>query len=413
MGTFFRAALVGLKLLLYSVKVTRYLLKKADDQVLPLMMLNVTLSPINGSSQPPPQPSRQSSLPYRPLSSPPRRWSLKRSSLSRRLLGVFGGARMPRLLHQVTIPEQAIAADGIQAFELGVNPLSVLLVTLRPLNDTGVLANYQRYRAICAALNRLTISWNGQSIISMRGEDLAALNWLRWGMVPWEANPDNVDNERRAVVLPVVLGRSPYDVQSCFPATKRGELILECDFDIADTGYDGLRFSAESIELLDAKPKEYERRVMRTTTWAATGTNDLDLLAGLPCRGVLLFGTTGFAGATPAPSWGRIKLMLDNQEVSYHATDWEVAMMLPTLWGRQLSMVEHKHTVNAAGAGVEETTSVFDADEDWTLYSYLDLDPTKDDTFTLDTSKGTAFVVRAEAETADAVRAYQMEVVKT
>lgn len=318
-----------------------------------------------------------------------------------------------KLLHSRAVQDQLISADGIFTFDMAVNPLSVILLALRPLNNTGTLADYPRYRAICAAANRINLLYRGESIVSARGEDLAALNWFRWGMQPWEANPDNVDNERRCVVLPIVLGRYPYAPKSCFPATKRGELVLELDLDIADTGYDGLRISVETIELLGATPSEYEKKVQVTQTMAATGDQDLDLPIGNLNRGILLFGTTAFAGAAPAPSWGSMKVLLDNQEHGYAQTDWEVAHMLPSLWGRHPNLSgDHKHTVNAAGAGVEETTSVFDQQEDYTNYAYLDFDPTGDDTFTLDTRGHSRFHVRGNVETADAVRAIPIEVIK-
>ena len=61
-----------------------------------------------------------------------------------------------------------------------------------------------------------------------------------------------------------------------------------------------------------------------TQTMGATGDQDLDLIsAGNAIRGILLFGTTPFGGASPAPSWGRLKLLLDNQEVGFANTDWE------------------------------------------------------------------------------------------
>lgn len=318
-----------------------------------------------------------------------------------------------RFNHSIAVPEQAISADGVQVFDLAVNPLSVVLVALRPLNDTGTLANYQRYRAICAALNRVSVLYRGESIISMRGEDVAALNYFRHGIYPDEANPDNVDNERRCVVLPLLLGRAAFDPMSCFPASVRGELVLECDFDIADTGYDGLRFSVETVELLDAKPKEYEKKLQTQQTFAATGTADVDLQPGNMCRGILLFGTTGFAGATPVPSWGRVKVLLDNIEAGWSSSDWEVGRVSHFLWGRQAAVAaDHKHTVNAAGAGIEETTSLFDVAEDFTQYMYLDYDWTRDDMWSLDTRGKSRFQVRAEAETADAVRAIQVEVIK-
>lgn len=317
-----------------------------------------------------------------------------------------------KFLKTITTPDRAISADGVESFDLAVNPLSVILIGLRPLNETSTLANHARYKAITQALNRVSVLYRGESIVSARGEDLAAMNWLRHGIQMWEANPDNVDNERRAVYLPIFLGRSPYDPKSCFPATKRGELVLECDFDIADTGYDGLRFSVDCIELLDAKPSEFEKKVQVTQTMAATGDQDLDLPVGNPCRGVLLFGTTGFAGAAPAPSWGRIKTLLDNQEHGYGNIDWETAHILPALRG-VVPQSDHKHTVNAAGAGIEETASgPFDYSEDFTQYAFLDFDPTRDDLYTLDTRGHSRFHVRGNVETADAVRAIPVEVIK-
>lgn len=322
---------------------------------------------------------------------------------------------MARVLHSITVPEQAISADGTQQFDLAVNPLSVVLLGIRPLNDTGTLASHVEYLNMCRALNRVTILFRGESIVSMRGEDIAALNWLRHGIVPETAGDDNVDNERRCEILPVLMGKNAYDPHSCFPASHRGELILEVDFDIADTGYDGLRFSADTIELLDARPSEYEKKLQVTQTFAATGQNDVDLVAANLNRGVLLFGTTPFGGAAPAPSWGRIRCLLDNQEQAYSGIDWEVLKSLHSLWGRHRSMLHHKHTVNAAGAGIEESTSVFDhADDTDTMsqWAYLDFDPTRDDMFSLDTRGKTRFQLRAEAETADAIRAVQVEVIR-
>ena len=317
-----------------------------------------------------------------------------------------------RFLRNLLVPNYIPLTDEVRTFDLPINPLSIILLMIRPLNDTGVLSNYARYRSICAAMNRVTVARNGQNVISMKGEDIAAFNWLRWGMQPWEANPDNVDNERRAVCLPIPMGRYPFHPTSCFPATKRGELTLELDVDIADTGYDGLQMTIETIELLDAKPKEFEKRTQLALTWPATGTNDMELPMGNLVRGILLFGTTGFAGAAPAPSWGRVKCLLDNVEAGFSNTDWECLFADGALWGRQPNLGDHRHTVNAAGAGVEETTSVFDVQEDFTNYAFMDFDPTGDDLYALDTSKANSFKLRAEAETADAVRAVVIESMK-
>jgi hypothetical protein len=329
-------------------------------------------------------------------------------------------------LHNVALQERAIAADGIEAFDLAVNPLSVVLLCLRPLNNTGTLAEFQSYRGICAALNRVSVLYRGEAIKSLRGEDLAALNYYRWGIMPFQGQHDDTDNERRCVVLPIMMGRWPYSPRSCFPATRRGELVLECDFDIADTGYDGLRFSVETIELLDAKPSEYEKFVQVTQTMAATGDQDMDLVAtGNLLRGILLFGTTPFAGASPAPSWGRLKVLLDNQEAGYANTDFETAQMLHCLWGRQPPAYDgHMHRITTSGcaqtalatisgplnvgagiAGAVDLTG-------WHQYCFLDYDPTGDDAHSLRTFGKSRLIVRSNVETADAVRAVPIEVIK-
>lgn len=327
-------------------------------------------------------------------------------------------------LHSVTVQEQLISADGVFQFEMAVNPLSVILIHLKPLNDTGTLASFQSYKGICAALNRVTLSFRGESIISGRGEDLAALNYFRWGIMPFQGQHDDTDNERRSAVLPLILGRFPYDPRSCFPATRRGELFLELDIDIADTGYDGLRLSVESIELLEAKPVEFERKITISQTFAATGDNLVDLPVGNLIRGALLFGTTPFLGAAPAPSWGRVRALLDNREVGYAASDFEVIQMLHTLWGRQPPAYDgHMHRVDATavvttqptlsgpfnvGSGIAGATDI----TGWNQYGYLDFDPTGNDAHSIQTGGHTRFALRADVETADAVRVISVEAVK-
>src|SRR5438552_3925882 len=326
--------------------------------------------------------------------------------------------------HSVCVQEQLISADGVFDFDLAVNPLSVVLICLRPLNDTGTLATCQSYKGVSAAMNRASILYRGVSIMSMRGEDLAALNYFRHGIMPYQGQHNDTDNDRRCTVVPMLLGRWPYSKTSIFPASRRGELVLELDLDIADTGYDGLRLSVETIEVLDATPQEYEKKVSLSQTWAATGDSDFDLPPGNVNRGLLLFGTTPFTGGSPAPSWGRAKVLLDNVEAGYSATDWETLQMLHCLWGRQPPMYDghiHRFTDAAAGAGTATTSGpamvgqgIAGASADltsWRQYGFLDFDPTGDDGHSLDTRGKSRFHLRANAETADAVRVTPIEVI--
>jgi hypothetical protein len=322
---------------------------------------------------------------------------------------------MAKLLHSVVVQDQLIGADGVQIFDLPVNPLSAVLIALRPLNDTGTLASFADYLDVCGAVNRVSVLYRGASVFSMSGRDVAALNYFRHGITPMSANEDNTNNERRCCVLPILLGRFAYDTRSCFPSSKRGELTIEVDFDIADTGYDGMRVSMEAIELIDAKPKEYERKASIARTWAATGQQDFDLPTGHRVRGLLLFGTTGFGGATPAPSWGRVELLLDSVQQGYASSDFEVAMTLGQLMGRQPPKYDdHRHIVTTDGNAQTELATLAGpyfqgSSGGWENYAFLDLDPTRDDDFSLNTRSSSNFLLRSNVETADAVRVIPIE----
>ncbi|MGH9969073.1 MAG: hypothetical protein ACREBG_14900 [Pyrinomonadaceae bacterium] len=317
---------------------------------------------------------------------------------------------MPRLFHSVAVQEKAVAADGIEVFDLAVNPLSAVLLNIRPLNDTGTLANFKNGLDLAAAFNRISILHKGAAVFSMKGEDACALNYYRHGMTPYEANGDDVDNERRCMTLPILLGKFAYDQNSCFPASKRGELTMELDIDVADTGYDGFRYSVETIELIDAKPKEYERKTSISKTFAATGFQDFDLPNGNVVRGLQLFGTTAFDGASPVPTWGRIELVLDNQQLGYASSDFEVLHQLSQLMGRQSPVaLSHLHEFEPV-AGVR-TLGVprMVGKNGWDNYAYMDLDPTRDDTYAVNTAGSSSFLLRANVETADAARVVMIE----
>ncbi len=324
---------------------------------------------------------------------------------------------MAKFLHAVQLQDSLVAADGIESVDLGVNPLSVILICLRPLNDTGTLAAFETYLGIAGAMNRVTLLHNGAQVISMTGRDAAAMAYFRHGCVPSQATHVNTNNDRRIVVIPLFLGKNAYDTMSAFPQTRRGELVLEVDFDIAAAGYDGMRWSIETIELLGASPKEYERQTQLGVTFGATGINDVELPIGNLVRGLLCFGTTGFAGATPAPTLGRMSTLVNNQAIGYSSVDFEVAAMLNTLWGRQPpSMDAHLHGTTVDGnAGTSVTTlgSPREVGSDgYENYCFLDMDPSRDDTFAVDTSGASRFHLEVNAEASNAVRVVTVERIK-
>lgn len=312
------------------------------------------------------------------------------------------------MIHSVAIQNQDPSADAILNFDLAVNPLSVILINLRPLNDTGTTANYTAWlETISSAINRVTIRHRGASIISMTGADAAVMAAMRHGSVPWMANPSLTNNDRILATLPIFMGRGPYDPVSCFPASRAGELTMELDVDVAATGYDDLQFTVETIELLGANPKEYERKIQLSRTFSATGLNDIDLPVGNLVRGALLFGTTPFTGASPAPTWGRISTIADGVAIGYSATDFEVLHGLQALLGIALPPYSTHIHVEADSGGPTEIPQ--EEGVIWGNHAYLNFDPLKNDTLSVDTSKLSRFQIRSDVGTANAVRVVPVE----
>lgn len=318
---------------------------------------------------------------------------------------------MPRFIHSLFLPEQAIAADGLLSYDLPVNPLTCLLINLKPLNESSTITTFRLVQGILSALDSIVISHKGTELFSMSGADAYMFAQLRHGLAGIQSNPVNTDNDRRSLVLPILFGRNAYDPTEGIPKTKRGELNLDITWDIADTGFDGLRVSMEAIELPEADPSVMERVTTLTQTFAATGDNDVALPVGNKIRGIMMFGTTGWAGAAPAPTLGRLSVLKDNLQTHFSASDFETLRAQTFLRGKHWhSPNEHLHGFADAAAGQVDTQRQDDIFPMQELYAYMDFDPTDDDTYTLETEGAAAMTLRVNAEAANAARFLPVEI---
>jgi len=321
---------------------------------------------------------------------------------------------MARFIHSILRSNYAVAADGDTVFDLPVNPLSVILLHVGPLNETSTIGNYSLLQALLSAIDNVRVTHKGAAVVDVRGDDLAALIMLWHRQSIWQSNAVETDDDRRALILPVMFGKRPYDPEECFPETKKGELQLTLTLDIADTGFDGLRISIETIELPEASPARVQKVTTLAQTFAATGQNEIDLPIGNVLRGILLWGTTSYAGATPAPTIGSVELLKDNVQTHYTQSDWEVLRGVLGLRGVAFPpSFRHIHSVNAAGVAREDTLEPQVGLAKDAYYALVDLDPTHDDQYSVDTAGAGRVHLRVSAEAAEAVRALPIEVVPT
>jgi len=317
---------------------------------------------------------------------------------------------MARFIHSILEPDQAISADGDQTYDLPVNPLSAILLNISPLNDTGTITAYQFVEGLLSAVDNIRVDYKGSAIFNMAGVDAAAMALLYHGFQLWQSNAVETNDNRRSLVLPICFGRMPYMQSECFPESKKGELTMQVEWDIADTGFDGLRMSIETIELPEATPTHFEKKTTLSQTFAATGQNDIDLPIGNVLRACLLWGTTGAAGASFAPTIAEWEFLIDNIQRYYSGTTWEVSRGILGLMKRPFPVdAMHIHSVDASGAGEEDTRDpqVEGAIDD--NYALALFDVTQDDEFSVDTNGAGRVNIRVEAEAAEAVRALPVE----
>lgn len=322
-----------------------------------------------------------------------------------------------QILRTVLIPDEAQAADGSPSFDLPVNPLSVILLTIKALNETATIANYRFLTALLNMITDIRITYRGASVLQGSATDLAVLMARLTGWGPWQGNAVEVDNDVRFVTIPLCFGRVPYDPTECFPATRRGDLVMTLTTDVALTGHDALVIQAETAEILEAQPTQFLKATTTSKINNAVSEHDIELPIGNDLLGVLLRDASPPQAAAYTAQFGKVAIEVDNVETVYAETNWE------TLHGELLrngsglhSMRPHIHSVNAAGAARENTLEQQEGDGGASLldnYAFLDFDPLKDGSYALKTAGAARINMRVTTEVASAtaMRALPVELV--
>jgi hypothetical protein len=318
-----------------------------------------------------------------------------------------------QFLRQVLVQNETLTVSTVRTDDLPVNPLSVILVTLRMLNNTGTLTNMTVTSAMLAQLSKIEVLYQGSAIVSGSFADLARMAALLMGQTPRQIQITHTDNDVRAITVPIFLGRHPFNPAECFPAVRRGELQLQTTIAAAQTGVDTPTLQVETVELLGATPSKFLKQTTISKTPTATGDHDTDLPIGNKIAGALLFGTTVPAGGASSPSISQLRLLLDNVEAYYAKCNWETLhadLAFRTQSSPQadsLTVLENTAALytQSATSDKQNVTDFFDQ------YAFLDFDPRKDDAYLLETKGRARVSLRINAATADAIRIMPLELV--
>lgn len=243
---------------------------------------------------------------------------------------------MAQPLHTVLRQTTALAA-GAETItnDLPVNPLSVILITLRALNNITdpITAVSTGADTLISKISNIRVAYRGATIIDGDPLDLIMIQGGYSGWWPLQGQVNQTNNDVRAITFPLLFGRRAYDPMECFPASRRGDLVLTITTATNPTALDGYDMIIETVELLDATPERFLKVTTTSTTLTSGDVNDLSLPIGNKLLGILC--RTGLfpTGASNNAGFNEVALEVDNVEVVHSRSTWNG---LRALWARRV-----------------------------------------------------------------------------
>lgn len=298
-----------------------------------------------------------------------------------------------RYLRSIVSDFQTLTASAdIVPVDLPVNPLSHLILTLALTKNVAAqvtnLGNLMM--AIIGQITDLSIRHRGENIIQGRLDDLAVMTAMLTGQGPAVGEIAQADNEVQFVSIVLPFGRMAYSHTEGFPATQRGNLRFHMTAGAISSLYDAASWSLEAVELIEDNPTMFLKYTTMTRALAATGRQKIPLPIGNDLLGMLLFDPSDEIDATISYAFGKVKILKDNVEQYYAESNWEsireaVERRAPgykLMWG-------HIHAQAAVDTDTGEDQNKV-ADRPPLQYGYLDFDPLKDSSYSLETAGASA-----------------------
>lgn len=292
---------------------------------------------------------------------------------------------MAEFIHSVMKQNETVAAGDVKTDDLPVNPLSHVLLTLKFAQN---LANTQTaFANVMAMISKIEVLYKGSSEFTLSGYDAYATGKLLNQFEQWSVNINGTDNELRSFTWLIPFGRQLYNPIECYPASRRGELILQTTFAAAFTNIDGVSYQVETIELPDASPERYLRQTTLARTPTATGEIEIDLPIGNRISDIVLWGTTKPVADTATRTIESAKIQINNVERYYARTNFESLHAMAGMLGAEPGAYgNHIHQIDgAAYAQYMDTSAVKPSHHTLAHYLWMPFDVLHDGLYALET----------------------------
>lgn len=318
-----------------------------------------------------------------------------------------------RFIHSILAHDETVTAGTVVTYDLPVNPLSHILLTLKYAqnlaNDSLAFAN------VPAMISKIEVLYKGSAVFSMNGIDALACGIFVNGFESWGVNADGNDDDERSFTFLVPMTRILYSDRECFPATTRGELVLQITYAASFTNIDTVRAQIETVELPDAAPEQFLKQTTLSVTPSAAGQLDIELPIGNEISELVLTGATLPAAAADTATLNLLEILVDNTNLFYAESNFETIHNMvgrmraaPGYWGY------HVHRLDAAAyAQWDDTSEAIPADHIINCHLHLPFDIFRDGKYILETKGASDVILRIDAGDTGAIRCIPCEMVKS
>lgn len=307
----------------------------------------------------------------------------------------------------------AVTLGTVVTYDLPVNPLSHILLTIKCARLDRAATDSPPFMSIPAILSRIEVLYKGSAVYSLSGIDCMASGVHINGFESWGVNAEDIEDGEWAVTLLVPMTRILYSPTECFPATTRGELILQLTYAAANVEFDDIRMQIETLELPDASPNQFIKQTTLSATPTANVPFDVPLPIGNDISDIVIWQHQIQVTTSDTAAIDKLEILVDNMNHFYPESFKETIQNMsgrkrasPGYWGSHI----HKTYVTPVVAG-DPTGIVIAMDHILACYMHLPFDIFRNGDYALKTAGASDINLRLDITAFGAIRVIPVEVV--
>lgn len=316
-------------------------------------------------------------------------------------------------IQSILAHDEAVVAATVVTYDLPVNPLSHILLTIKCARLDSAVTDSPPFMSIPAILARIEVLYKGSAVYSLSGVDCMASGIFINNFETWGVNAEDIEDGEWAITLLVPLTRVLYSPMECFPASTRGELILQLTYAAASVEWDDIRMQIETVELLGASPAQFIKQTTLSATPTANVPLDIPLPIGNNISDIIIWQHQIQTTVSDVAAIDKMEILVDNINKFYPESFVETIQNMtgrmrppPGYWGSHV----HKTYVTPVVAG-DPTGIVIAMDHIIMCYLHLPFDIFKNGDYALATAGASAVLLRLDITAFGPIRIIPVEVV--